>query len=90
MKAGLAVAASKLAPLIEKLFLALLIGTCGFMVTYLRDINQSLDTMKSKVGVACEQISGMDASMKSLFRQMAHYQQILDWHESRLDKLNGG
>lgn len=68
---------SRISALIEKLFVLLLAGACSFMVAYLRDISASLDSMRGKVGVACEQISSIEAGMNSL-------KWAIDRHESEL------
>ena len=78
---------AKLYSLLEKLFVMLLAGTCGFAVTYLRDINSSLDKIRERMGEACEQISAIDSSMKSFTSQMGHHREELDVHEARIDSL---
>ena len=82
--------AKNLSMLIEKLFITLLVGACGFMVTYLRDINTSLTHIQDKMGVACEKLSALDATVNSAMLQMSMQQQVLDNHESRLDAMSGG
>lgn len=73
--------------IIERLFVMLLAGSCTFMVAYLRDINQSMSTVRDRVGTACEQVSAIEVSVKALGERISYYQVILDNHETRLDNL---
>jgi hypothetical protein len=72
---------SNLSNLVEKLFLALLVGSCSFMTVYLRDINASITKMQDRVGFACEQISFIDASIKSIGSMVNN-------HEARIQSLS--
>lgn len=77
-----------LSDLIEKLFVILLAGTCGFGVSYLRDINTAMESIRGRVGDACEQVAAIDANVKMLGDRIAYFQVMIDAHESRLDKLS--
>lgn len=74
---------AKLYSLLEKLFVMLLAGTCGFAVTYLRDINQSLDAIRDRMGVACEQISRIDAGMKEMQTELGRQKDLMDYLHPR-------
>lgn len=78
----------KLTPLIEKLFVMLVAGSCAFVVTYLRDITQSLDKIRDRMGEACEQISAIEANMKSFTGRMSYYESRIDMLE-RINKRGG-
>lgn len=71
---------AKVYQLVEKLFVMLLAGTCGFAVTYLRDINQSLEAIRTKMGIACEQLSAVDATIKSFDDRMAFLEIRIENH----------
>lgn len=73
----------KLNALLEKLFLMLLAGSCGFAITYLRDINQSLDSIRDKMGIACEQISRIDAGMKEMQTELGRQKDLMDYLHPR-------
>lgn len=73
----------KLNVLLEKLFVMLLAGCCGFAVTYLRDINQSLDAIRDRMGIACEQISRIDAGMKDMQTELAKQKELIDYLHPR-------
>lgn len=73
----------KLASLLEKMFLMLLAGSCGFAITYLRDINHSLDAIRDKMGIACEQISRIDAGMKDMQTELARQKDLIDYLHPR-------
>lgn len=75
---GPSMTVSKLYPLVEKLFVMLLAGACGFAVTYLRDINKSLDSIRDRMAIACEQISAIDAGMKEMRHEVARQQELID------------
>lgn len=69
---------AKINALIEKLFVMLLAGACGFVVTYLRDINKSLDAIRDKMGIACEQISVIESGMNEVKAELTYQKDIID------------
>lgn len=69
---------AKLYSLLEKLFVMLLAGSCGFALTYLRDISHSVDAMRERMGVACEQISAIDAGMREFKTELAKQAELID------------
>ena len=74
---------AKMYALMEKLFLMLLTGSCTFMLYYLGSINASLDSIRGKVGVACEQISAIDSGMKELKADMTRQKDLIDFLHPR-------
>jgi len=67
----------------EKLFLMLLTGSCTFMLYYLGSINSSLDAIRGKVGVACEQISAIDSGMKDIRAELYRQKDLIDFLHPR-------
>lgn len=79
---------AKLSNLIEKLFILLLTGACGFAVTYLHNIQQSLEQIRGKMSLACEQISAIDEGMKSLQERLAMTDLELKSQRDLIDALH--
>ena len=75
--------ASQLSKLIEKLFFLLLAGSCAFMVSYLHDINRSVQGMQQRVGGACEQISAMESVLETIQADMKNQRELIDYLHPR-------
>lgn len=69
---------AKIYALVEKMFFALLAGSCSFMIYYLGAINTSLDSIRDKMAVACEQISAIDAGMREFKTELAKQAELID------------